>query len=195
MGEVEPTGANSANHAISLAEAVAFVKVAQTLCQTYPTGVLSCALQVASGAVLQGLIDHPQADADMGRDAALDAYARGLHLLFHHAHGADVAIALRHAGRLWAERGRGDPAENQEQAIACFEKALALPPEVDPRLRAETLASLGDAYAGRRQGDPAENLAWAIACWEEALEGPLDPTSDLTGRIRRQLAQALADAR
>ncbi len=172
MDAAKPTGATGADEpaqAVTVAESIAFVKVAQALCREFPAGVLSCALNVASGAMLQRLIQIPGADADIGRDAALDAYGRGLHLLVHHAHGADVAIALRDAGRLWAERARGDPAENQEQAIACFEKALALPPEVDPRLRAEILASLAEAYAARLRGDKDENQAWATACWEEAL--------------------------
>ena len=69
-----------------------------------------------------------------------------------------------------AELTEGDPAENQERAIAAFEKAAAL--LVGKRAaqkRASVQYGLGTAYLNRLRGDKADNLEKAIAAHEAAL--------------------------
>lgn len=74
-------------------------------------------------------------------------------------------------GNAYADRLRGDNAENLEIAIACFEDVLQIrTPNSDPHGRAATLVNLGITYRQRLRGERAENIESSIRCYEEALQ-------------------------
>ncbi|MCL1472062.1 CHAT domain-containing protein [Argonema antarcticum] len=71
----------------------------------------------------------------------------------------------------YSERLRGDKADNLEQAIICFKKALKVRTLDDfPQDWAITNSNLGGAYCQRIRGNKADNLEQAIICFEEALK-------------------------
>ncbi|NEO91924.1 MAG: CHAT domain-containing protein, partial [Moorea sp. SIO3G5] len=70
----------------------------------------------------------------------------------------------------YSNRIKGKKAQNLEEAIACYQSALAVyTSEVFPEKWAQTQNNLGNAYSKRITGQKAENLEEAIACYQSAL--------------------------
>ncbi|MFN7502909.1 MAG: CHAT domain-containing protein, partial [Dolichospermum sp.] len=83
----------------------------------------------------------------------------------------DWATTQNNLGTAYSDRIRGDKAENLENAIAAYNKALEVSTRTDfPVQWATTQNNLGTAYSDRIRGDKADNLENAIAAYEQALE-------------------------
>jgi CHAT domain-containing protein len=78
---------------------------------------------------------------------------------------------MMNLGNAYAERIRGDRAENQEAAIAAYRQALEVyTREATPADWARTVSNLAHVYARRIQGDGAKNQEAAIAAYRQALK-------------------------
>jgi CHAT domain-containing protein len=74
-------------------------------------------------------------------------------------------------GIAYNERLQGDPAENQEKAIECYQKSLQVfNADLARQEWAITQMNLGNAYINRVLGNPEENIEIAIKCYEQALQ-------------------------
>ena len=82
-----------------------------------------------------------------------------------------IAPELNNFGNFLGEFPLGDMAQNLEEAIACFRRALEVyTKEAFPEKWAMTQNNLGNAYGDRISGDRAQNLEQAIACCNRALK-------------------------
>ena len=71
----------------------------------------------------------------------------------------------------YADRIRGDRAQNLEEAIAAYRQALEVRTrQAMPVEWAQVMMNLANAYAYRIRGDRAQNLEEAIAAYRQALE-------------------------
>lgn len=154
-----------------VADALAFARMARHLEGRYrKDSILGAALKVARGRLLTELSEMPQISAAPVRRDALDALSEGLTQFPPEITDPEIAAGFIVAGVLWAERPDGDPGENTEQAITCFERALpALTPEADPLDWSVLRVNLGAAYTRRARGDPIENIEQAIGYYAQAL--------------------------
>jgi tetratricopeptide (TPR) repeat protein len=85
--------------------------------------------------------------------------------------GKEWALLQGWLGIAYADRIRGDRADNLARAIQCYQEALRFrTPEAAPLDYATTQNNLGNAYADLPTGDRADNLARAIQCYQEALK-------------------------
>ena len=82
---------------------------------------------------------------------------------------SDWALAQNNLGITYADRIRGDRAENLERAIACYQAALKCAPARHCRSMGRHTMNLGAVYADRIRDDRAENLERAISCYTAAL--------------------------
>ena len=74
-------------------------------------------------------------------------------------------------GEAYRVRMAGEPADNTEQALACFEGTLQVyTREAFPAQWANMQNNLGVAYGDRIRGDRADNLERGIAYYTAALE-------------------------
>jgi tetratricopeptide (TPR) repeat protein len=74
-------------------------------------------------------------------------------------------------GTAYQNRIRGERAENLEEAIAAYNRALQISTREDfPQDWAMTQMNLGNAYKDRIRGERAENLEEAIAAFNRALQ-------------------------
>jgi len=104
----------------------------------------------------------------------------------------DWAQTTTNLGTAYAQRIRGERAENLEEAIACYRGALeVMTRQAMPVDWAQTTMNLGIAYSDRIRGQRAENLREAIACYRDALE-VITPES--WPEVHVELQQALAEA-
>jgi tetratricopeptide (TPR) repeat protein len=82
-----------------------------------------------------------------------------------------IAPELNNFGNFLGEFPLGDMAQNLEEAIACFRRALEVyTKEAFPEKWAMTQNNLGTTYSDRISGDRAQNLEEAIACCNRALK-------------------------
>jgi CHAT domain-containing protein len=73
-------------------------------------------------------------------------------------------------GVCWRTRLAGDPADNADRALACFQEALRLRDrEAEPVPWATVQNALGVAWHERRRGDPGDNKRQALIALEQAL--------------------------
>jgi tetratricopeptide (TPR) repeat protein len=81
------------------------------------------------------------------------------------------AATQNNLGNAYAERIRGERAENLEQAIFHYQQALEVyTRQAYPQQWAATQNNLATAYAERIRGERAENLEQAIFHYQQALE-------------------------
>ncbi len=74
-------------------------------------------------------------------------------------------------GIAYNERQLGDPAENQEKAIECYQKSLQVfNADLARQQWAITQMNLGNAYINRVLGNREENIELAIKCYKQALQ-------------------------
>ena len=82
-----------------------------------------------------------------------------------------IATELNTLGNFLSEFPLGDRAQNMEEAITCYKRALEVRTrEAFPQDWATTQNNLGVAYSDRISGDRAQNMEEAIACHNCALE-------------------------
>lgn len=80
-----------------------------------------------------------------------------------------AAILHNNLGNAYSELATGDPQENIQAAIDCFEQALTVfTPEAVPYAWASIQNNLGTVYKLKPGGDD-QNIRPAIVCWEKAL--------------------------
>ena len=82
-----------------------------------------------------------------------------------------IATELCNFGNFIWEFPLGERAENLEEAIACYKRALKVrTKEAFPEKWAMTQNNLGTAYGNRISGNRAQNLEESISCLKSALE-------------------------
>lgn len=122
---------------------------------------------------VQSLLAAPAASLQQRSDAierAITACDAALELLGTGERGARGTVYFNR-GICWRARVEGDPADNAEQAIESFTRALELRDRDDePEEWARTQNALGVAWSERRRGDPAANGQAALAALGSALE-------------------------
>jgi CHAT domain-containing protein len=80
-----------------------------------------------------------------------------------------LARINNYLGMAYADRLTGDPAGNQEKALAFYETALSSCPPGAALLKANIQFNLSTTWCDRKRGDPADNIEQGIACLQAAL--------------------------
>lgn len=113
---------------------------------------------------LERIREHPIENVELAITAILKA--RGL--IDPVREPSKWAITANNLGKAFMLKTKGNKADNQDEAIAYYKEALAVPEE--PASRSVAMQNLGCLFRDRITGDKNDNLEWAKYYLEQALE-------------------------
>lgn len=106
--------------------------------------------------------------------------------------------ALRELGQAYAQRTRGDRAENEDRAISCLQQSLDILPPAESFLAAAVLKTIADLHLRRLRGKRHDNVEAALRALSRAQAlldvAPQPQAADLYARLVCQVHYCLGNA-
>lgn len=114
---------------------------------------------------------YPLANPVDSTETAIEILEGSLKHLLPEQCASSWAMATANLGGLYSRRTDGDSSENQERAIALWQKSFAVySRENEPRHWAHTQRDLGLLFLNRERGDPSDNVEQSHTFLNQALE-------------------------